>query len=261
MEMFNEKPVVFFDLEATGTDTEKARIIEIGAYRLESFDVTADTPVLSQLVNPGEPIPAEVTEITGITDEQVSDKPYFGAIASKVVAFFENANVCAYNGGRYDVPLLNTEFKRLALPSPIADAKIIDPYRIFKSRVPHKLETAYTYYTGKEIEQDHRAINDIQMMLDVLKEQLIKYDLEAMSAEDLESECLGESLDWQGHFSLSSGVVLVGFGKHRGRNLLEVSHTDRDWFKWASKNVLDFKSNLARAPRARSISCLIKANN
>ena len=105
------RPLVFFDLETTGTDPATDRIVEISTVRLEPG---GDRTTRTRRVNPERPIPPAATAIHGISDEHVRDEPTFRRIARGLLELLADADLAGFNITRFDVPLLDREFRFFA---------------------------------------------------------------------------------------------------------------------------------------------------
>ena len=156
-----ERALVSFDLETTGLDVGKDRIVEIGMVRVER-DGTRREWV--QRVNPGIPIPREATAVHGIRDEDVREMPSFSEVASTVVEMMMDADLAGYNSNRFDVPMLAEELLRAGHPFDISDRRCVDAMVIFMKHEERTLEAAMRFYCGKEIPKAHCALDDARAM-------------------------------------------------------------------------------------------------
>lgn len=228
------RPLVFLDLETTGTDVEQDRIIEIALAALQP-----DGAVLpfNTLIDPGVPLPERISEITGITEEMLADAPHFSVIAPVLNEFLENADLAGYNLLRFDLPLLENEFLRcgMSMASP-ANRSVIDAFQIFRMREPHTLERAVGFYTGHPIQQSHRAFDDVVATAEVLAVQLARYDLYG-TIDDVEKKARRPFLDREGKLKEVDGQVVFCFGKYNGQAVAEVFATDPDYIGWAIENI------------------------
>lgn len=220
------KDIIFFDLETTGVEVTD-RIIEIFAIRLQPDGGRRE---LHEYINPGIPIPPEATEIHGISDAMVADKPRFAELADTMAAFFTGADLAGYNIRRFDVPLLMEEFHRCGkYPIRLRDTHIIDPYVIFLKKEPRDLSAALRFYCGEEPSNAHSAKADVDMTLKVFEAQMDRYP-------DLDTDVQGlEKYVAEGYFGLDSkfridrqGRVIFNFGKNRGKPVSE----DLEYLDW-----------------------------
>jgi len=210
---------IFFDLEATSVDTETAKIIELSATVVDDQYMPIGD-VKSILMNPGFAIPN--TEIHGITDADVRDKPKFAAFAKALFEFFDGAILYGYNIKSYDVPLLSNEFARCGIVWPSKPITIVDPFRIFKIKEKRNLAAALKFYTGKEIDGAHRAEVDVKATIEVFAAQLLQYeDLTEKTPEELELFCDDgkRCVDLAGKIILNAdGIAIYNMGKHLNKN-------------------------------------------
>jgi DNA polymerase-3 subunit epsilon len=97
------KPLIIFDLETTGLDISKDGIIQI-SYIKVGIDGSEERK--NYFVNPGRPIPPEITELTHITNDMVADAPTFKQLASTLAQAFRGCDFAGYNSNFYDIPML-----------------------------------------------------------------------------------------------------------------------------------------------------------
>lgn len=199
------------DLETTGTDPVNDRIVEFAAVHCD--ESCRPLGAWRQLFNPGTPISAAATAIHGIRDEDVAEAPLFECLAARVQRHLQNSVIIAYNGVRFDIPLLDQELRRAGQPGLRADHPTIDPYLLFLQDAPHSLTGACQYYLHRGHEDAHAAMPDVEAMLDVLRVQAVrrKAGAEALVERperrwlDL-ARCIYEDED---------GVARFVFGKHK----------------------------------------------
>ena len=103
------RPIVFFDLETTGVDVVKDRIVEISILKIHP---NGEEESHTWLVNPERPIPPETTAIHGISDADVAGKPTFKELAHTIYNLVKDADLAGYNSNKFDIPLLAEEFLR-----------------------------------------------------------------------------------------------------------------------------------------------------
>ncbi|MEZ4700375.1 MAG: 3'-5' exonuclease [Rhodothermales bacterium] len=224
-----ERPLLFFDLETTGLDVEKDRIVEIACIKVhpdkrqERFET---------FLNPERPIPPEVTELTGITDEMVAAAPLFREIADTLGGMLRDADLAGYNAINFDVPMLQAEFKRagVVMPAP-ADRAVLDPLTILKKYEVRTLGWAHAFYLGQEMPRAHRSMDDTEAAMTILREQIKRYQLTG-SPRELQDELRKPYLDDGQRFKLEGETVMITFGKYRNKALSFVRKTDPDYLKW-----------------------------
>ena len=161
-----KKPIVFFDLETTGVEVAKDRIVEIGIVKLFP-DGTRESKV--RLINPTIPIPEEAAEVHGITDDKVKGEPTFKQLAKNLHAYLKGCDLGGYNSNRFDVPLLVEEFLRCGIEFPEPTTNMIDVFKIFTINEQRTLEAAVKFYCDKDLEDAHSAEADINATIDVFE--------------------------------------------------------------------------------------------
>ena len=227
-----ERPLVFFDLETTGTDPARDKIVEICALRIAP-DGSRETR--TRRINPERPIPKDATAIHGIRDEDVRDAPPFRSIARGLLDFLGDADLAGFNVRRFDVPLLDREFRDCGLDLAVATRRIVDGMTVFHRMEPRDLTAAVKFYLGREHAGAHGAEADVEAAAAVLLAQLERYpDLPGTVAE-LDAWCNPAppgAVDRNGKFVLREGRVVFGFGRHQGRALDEIARDQRDYLKW-----------------------------
>jgi DNA polymerase III subunit epsilon len=245
-----DRPILFLDLETTGTDPGNDRVVQIGLVKLhpdgreEPFRDRGEV-----LVNPERPIPRESTQIHGITDEMVEDVPTFEKMADSVLEFMTGADLAGYNILRFDVPLLQAEFARVqerrnrtgqplakALWDPLGEStdhegappvRILDPQVIFHRREPRDLSAALRFYCGSKLEGAHGALADTRATIEVLLGQVRHYEDLPAEVEGLHRESNppdARFVDRTRKFAWRGGEPALAFGRqHRERTLRELA--------------------------------------
>lgn len=227
------RALVILDLETTGIWIEKDRIIEIAMIRL--FPDGTRSQYHSR-VNPGMPIPAVVTQVTGISDADVKDAPRFRDIAPQVVRFLEDADFGGFNVERFDLPLLERELAECGIKFDWTKRNIFDAQKVYHLHERRDLSAAYQFYCGKELKDAHSALADTQATLDVLEAQVKKYGngndhLEAL--KDFNYRKKTEFLDNDRKLRWWNGEVYMMFGKYaRKASLRDIAKTDRTYLEW-----------------------------
>lgn len=235
------KHIVFFDLETTGTDTAKDRIVEISAMKLTpDLSTIIDSKVY--LINPGIPIPKEASDVHGITDEKVAGKPPFAAFAKGLVGYLHGCDLGGYNIADFDIPLLAEELARAGVSwRPAADCRVIDAYKIFVDREPRTLTAAFKFYTGEDLQGAHAAEVDNVATVKVLKGQMARYDdLKEFNPDQLHAITIGKTkrVDLAGKIVLNDhGTPCFSFGKSKGKPVSQ----DKSFAEWMLK--ADFTSD------------------
>lgn len=225
------KPICFFDLETTGINVSKDRIVEIAILKVYP---SGEKESRTWLVNPGCPIPKASSEIHGITDEDVADKPSFKELAPKVVQMMEGSDVAGFNSNRFDIPLLAEELLRAEQDLDLKKCRPIDIQVIFHKMEPRNLTAAYKFYCQKDLVDAHSAEADTLATYEILKAQIEKY-------EDLENDMDFLSQYSQHHINADfagfigyndAGEEIFNFGKYKGQKVEEVLDRDRGYFSW-----------------------------
>ena len=240
-----ERPLVFLDLEATGTDPKEARVLQIALQRFvpTGEGATLDEEV-NQLVDPDMEVPAAVTELTGIATGDVRGQPSFGALVDRLSPLLSDADLAGYNALAYDVPLLTAEYERAghALPGP-PDRVVLDPYRLEQVLRPRTLTALYERYTGAALENAHDALADVTAAGTVLQHQLAEHDLETTPAE-LADLTRGDYLDDGRKLRRDGDAVVVCFGKHSGKTLREVRSDHPGYFEWMYDTIDELRPHI-----------------
>jgi len=230
-----ERPLVVFDLETTGTDTEKDRIVQIGMIRVEP---DSGRRSWKQLVNPEQPIPPEATAIHGIRDEHVRDQPTFAQLRPDIEQWLADADLAGYNSVRFDLPLLQAELQRTGSGFDFAGVRHLDAMAIFHAMERRDLTAAYRFYCGGELEGAHDALADVTATLEVLDAQLGRYDDLPADMDALHRFCNpdeGRYVDRSRKFAWNDkGEAVFTFGKLAGRSLAEVvaDRDSRGYLEW-----------------------------
>ncbi len=173
MKLNLRKPIIFFDLETTGVNISRDRIIEISYIKVKPDGTETSA---EYRVNPEMPIPAESTAVHHITDADVADKKPFRMIAPMLAREFAGCDIAGFNSNRFDVPMLAEEFARAEVDFDFTRARFVDVQNIFHKKEQRTLVAAYRFYCGKEIENAHSANADTRATYEVLMAQLDRYD-------------------------------------------------------------------------------------
>ena len=225
------KPICFFDLETTGINVSKDRIVEIAILKVYP---SGEKESRTWLVNPEMPIPPETTAIHGITDEDVEDKPTFKELAPQVVQMIEGSDVAGFNSNRFDIPLLAEELLRVGQDLDLKKCRPIDVQVIFHKMEPRNLSAAYKFYCDKDLINAHSAEADTLATYEILKAQISKYD-ELENSIDFLSEYSQhfENADFAGFIGYDNdGHEIFKFGKYKGKKVEDVLEKDKGYFSW-----------------------------
>ncbi len=240
MKLNLKRPIVFFDLETTGTSITHDRIVELSYIKVmpDGQEYTH-----SMRINPGMPIPPASTAVHHITDEMVADAPRFADVAAGLYQVFADADIAGYNSNKFDVPLLIEEFGRAGINFQVSGRNFVDVQNIFHKMEQRTLVAAYRFYCGKELENAHSALADTRATYEVLQSQLDRYpELENDMASLAEFSRSGRALDLAARVVLDDNDVPVfNFGKHKGRSVEDVFRKERSFYAWVMQ--ADFPKN------------------
>lgn len=233
MKLNLKRPLAFIDIESTGVNIKRDRIIDLAIVKLLP-DGSRDTQVFR--VNPGMPIPKISTSIHGITDEDVKDSPLFATVAQKVADCLKDCDIAGYGIIQFDIPLLEEEFRRASVKFGINDRSIIDSLRIFHMNEPRDLSAAVSFYCNGNHEDAHTALADVEATIKVLEGQFaMYYDLPTDPVELSDYCCLSKP-DWVDRTGKlvwgSDDEATINFGKNQGRKLKDLVKTDRSFLDW-----------------------------
>ena len=231
MKLNLKRPIIFFDLETTGVDPAKDRIVEISMVKVMP---DGEEIVKTRKINPGMHIPEESTAIHGITDADVADAPSFAQVAKSLAQFVQGCDFGGFNSNRFDLPLLVEEFMRAGVEVDFKRRKFIDVQNIFHKKEQRTLVAAYKFYCDRDLDDAHSAEADTRATYEVLKAQLDRYpDLENDIDALAEFSSRGETADYAGRILYDDkGVEVFGFGKYRGRSVAEVFAAEPSYYAW-----------------------------
>ncbi len=227
-------PIVFFDLETTGVNHAKDRIVEIALVKLLPGG-RRDT--WAQRLNPGIPIPAECTAIHGICDEDVRDAQTFRQIAKELHAWLKGCDFGGYNCARFDLPLLVEEFLRAGVVVDFSACKMVDVQKIFFKMEQRTLSAAFRFYCGKNLDNAHSAEADTNATIEILEAQIDHYQELSSDVSALhELLCDDEPpVDYARTMITKGGQVVFNIGKYKGRRVEEIFHKDPSYYDWMMK--------------------------
>jgi len=229
-----DRPIVFLDLETTGLNISKDRIVDITLLKVHPGGREESK---TRLINPEMPIPEEVIKIHGITDDKVVNEPKFRQIAKSFKEFLNDCDICGFNIKRFDIPMLEVEFRRAEVEFSRSGRRIIDTQVIFHKLNPRNLEAAYLKYCGKKLENSHTSDADARASAEILYAQLESHDELPHDIDGLHQFCCySEEANWvdqDGKLIWINGEVAVNFGrKYKGTSLKEVSNNDPGLLEW-----------------------------
>jgi DNA polymerase-3 subunit epsilon len=225
-----KRPIIFFDLETTGTDHAKDRIVELAFVKLLP---NGDRETMTKRINPGIPIPPEVTLIHGITDEDVKNSPPFKQVAHTLYDWMRGCDLGGYNSSKFDLPLLAEEFLRAGINVDFTERHMIDVQQIFFKMEARTLSAAYTFYCNKQLENAHSAEADINATIEVLDAQLERYaDIGNDVATLHQFTHTDEYVDYARRIIMKDGQPVFNFGKHKGRKVEEIFTSEPQYYDW-----------------------------
>lgn len=231
MELALKNPIIFFDLETTGTNILRDRIVEISYIKvMPSGNETERT----LRINPGMPIPAEATAIHHITDDDVKNAPPFKQVAQELANVFLGCDIAGFNSNRFDVPMLMEEFLRAGVNIDLSRRKFVDVQTIFHKMEQRTLIAAYKFYCGKDLTEAHSANADTRATYEVLKAQLdhypsLKNDIAFLS--DFSSQ--NKNVDLMRRIIYNeAGKEVFNFGKYKGQLVEDVFRRDIGYYSW-----------------------------
>lgn len=240
------KPLVIFDLETTGLDLVKDRIIQISYIKVYP-DGREERG--NELVNPEKPIEPIITQLTGISDEDVKDKPTFKQLGATLAEKFTGCDFAGFNSNHFDIPLLAEEFLRAGIDFDFSKSKMIDAQTIFHKMERRNLAAAYKFYCGRKMEEDfeaHRADQDTEATYRVLMGELDKYapganeDPEKVLENDMQALAdfskQNDNVDFAGRIVWADvngkRTEVFNFGKHKGLPVADVLRMDPGYYSW-----------------------------
>lgn len=231
MQLNLKNPLIFFDLETTGINIVKDRIVEISFLKVHP---NGKEESKTRRINPGMPIPAESTAIHGITDEDVKDCPTFKEIAKSLAAQIEGCDLAGFNSNRFDIPLLAEEFIRADVDIDLNKRKFVDVQTIFHKMEQRTLSAAYKFYCDKSLENAHTAEADTMATYEVLKAQLDRYE-ELQNDINFLSQysSFNNNVDFAGRMVFNDkGEEVINFGKYKGQKVEDVLKNDPSYYSW-----------------------------
>ncbi len=234
-------PLVIFDLETTGVDVDKDRIIEIGIIRFDG----KKREEFETLVNPETPIPDRVQELTGITDKMVKKKPKFADLTDVINEYLDGADLCGYNAYAFDVRILLNEFARVKETPALREGyDLLDVYDGVRKYEPRTLSWSYKYYSGgdESFDDSHRAMADTRATEAILRFQIEKYAFDGRTVHDIVKTLQHPYLDRGRKLKVDEeGEAVICFGKHNGERIKDI---DKSYLHWMRGNTDAFTDDV-----------------
>lgn len=240
------KDLCFIDLEATGLNVIRERIVQIAIIKYPAKG--GDPTELTMLINPGIPISEEAMSVHHIMPKDLANKPTFQQVAQKIYDFIGDADIAGYNSNRFDVPMLMEEFARVGIEFDISKRRLVDIQRIFYRMEPRTLKAALQFYCGQDMEDQHDALADVKATIEVFKGQLRRY--EGVDLHDEEGNIIPQPIrkdiqllhDFTNDTKMLEptqrlrngvdGTVVFNFGKYMNQSVVEVLSKDRQYYHW-----------------------------
>ncbi|ATA71906.1 MULTISPECIES: 3'-5' exonuclease [Capnocytophaga] len=231
MKLKLSKPICFFDLETTGTDITKDRIVEISI--LKVFP-NGNKESKTWLVNPTVPIPKEASDIHGITDERVANEPTFKELAKTIHNMIKDSDLAGFNSDRFDIPLLAEEMLRAEIDFDLGNRVTVDVQTIFHKMEQRTLSAAYKFYCDKILDDAHSAEADTNATYEIFKSQLERYDDLGTDIKKIsEFTTRKQSVDFAGFIVMNDkNEEIFSFGKHKGRRVEDILAEEPGYFGW-----------------------------
>jgi len=231
MELKLNRPICFFDLETTGIEVAKDRIVEISIHKVFPNGTTESK---TWLVNPTIPIPPQTTAVHGITNEKVANEPTFKELANTIHAMIKDSDLGGFNSDRFDIPLLAEEMLRAGVDFDMKNRVSVDVQTIFHKKEERTLSAAYKFYCNESLENAHSAEADTMATYEILKAQLERYpDLENDMKSLSEYTTRKKSVDFAGFIALNpDGKEIFTFGKNKGLLVEDVLEKEPGYYGW-----------------------------
>ena len=258
MELKLSKPICFFDLETTGIDITKDRIVEISILKVYP---NGNKESKTWLVNPTSPIPKAASDVHGITDERVAGEPTFKELAKQIHNMIKDSDLAGYNSDRFDIPLLAEEMLRAEVDFDLGNRVSVDVQTIFHKMEQRTLSAAYKFYCGKDLIDAHTASADTNATYEILKAQLDRYDnLENNIKKLSEFTYRKQIADFAGFIGYNDkGEEIFTFGKHKGKRVEDIFDEEPGYFGWLlGADFPLYTKKILTAIKLRKLSATIK---
>ena len=259
MQLNLQRPLLFFDIESTGLSIATDGIIELSFVKVFP---SGEEKIKTWRIKPWDyaaarqrPINAEASKINGITDDMLTGCPTFYEVADEVAEWLRDCDLAGFNSAKFDLPMLAEEFERVKLAGKdlrvdLHEPLMVDVQNIFHTMEPRNLKAAYRFYCNADLEHAHSAEADTVATYEVLKAQLDRYpelknDVKVLSGYNMAKK----GVDFSGYLVFDKeGEVIVNFGKHKGRRLRDVFHSEPSYFSWVLQGSfpLDTKAQFSK---------------
>ncbi|MBI1646056.1 MULTISPECIES: 3'-5' exonuclease [Capnocytophaga] len=258
MELKLSKPICFFDLETTGIDITKDRIVEISILKVYP---NGNKESKTWLVNPTIPIPKAASDVHGITDERVAGEPTFKELAKQIHNMIKDSDLAGYNSDRFDIPLLAEEMLRAEVDFDLGNRVSVDVQTIFHKMEQRTLSAAYKFYCGKDLIDAHTASADTNATYEILKAQLDRYDSLENNIKKLSEFTYRKQIaDFAGFIGYNEkGEEIFTFGKHKGKRVEDIFDEEPGYFGWLlGADFPLYTKKILTAIKLRKLSATIK---
>lgn len=233
MKLTLHKPLCVFDLETTGVQITKDRIVQIAIIKIHPDGSELE---YNQIVNPEMEIPQEICEIHGITNEMAKKSPTLKELAPAIMAFIGDADLAGFNSNKFDIPVLVEELIRVGVDADFSNKAFVDVQNIFHKMEQRTLSAACLFYTGKPMENAHNALFDTRVTWEVLKAQIERYDNlegDVTFLSDFSRHSNFEMVDYAGRLAKNeNGETIYNFGKHKGKTIQQVNQSEPGYYGW-----------------------------
>jgi DNA polymerase-3 subunit epsilon len=231
------RPIAFIDADSTGPDPRSARIVRLTVLKLHPDGAEQ---LRSVLFNPGEPISPGATDSHGLTDDDVADAPPFRAYARSLAAHIEGCDLAGFGIERFDIPLLEAEFKRTGSGFSLQGRAVVDTMAIFHRLEPRDLSAAYRRYAGSDLPDTREADTTVRAALDIFRGQLRAADVLPRDPAAIHGWLRQDEpapVDPEGKFAWSvEGEIIINFGRYRGHRLANLKESQPDYLEWLAAN-------------------------
>ena len=258
MELKLSKPICFFDLETTGIDITKDRIVEISILKVYP---NGNKESKTWLVNPTIPIPKAASDVHGITDERVAGEPTFKELAKQIHNMIKDSDLAGYNSDRFDIPLLAEEMLRAEVDFDLGNRVSVDAQTIFHKMEQRTLSAAYKFYCGKDLIDAHTASADTNATYEILKAQLDRYDSLENNIKKLSEFTYRKQIaDFAGFIGYNDkGEEIFTFGKHKGKRVEDIFDEEPGYFGWLlGADFPLYTKKILTAIKLRKLSATVK---
>ena len=257
------KPLVFFDIESTGLDITKDKIIEITILKLS---ISGRKNSFTFRINPEIPIPSENSKIHGIYDKDVKNSPSFKKVGNKIKKLLYKCDLVGFNILKFDLPILIEEFKNNKISFSINNINIIDVQKLYHLMEKRNLSSAYKFYCNKTLKNSHSSFSDTMATYEIFLNQLKKYNNQEVF--DLKGNKMGKisknlnkinktlnnnMIDLEGRFIMDNDDPVFNFGKYKGKKIKEILKKNPGYFNWIIKGKFsnDTKENLKKIKKRK----------